>query len=107
MLGHDDLVGGDHVLAGPDRALEVAAHRLISARHLQHDVDRGVLEHLRRICRHQLGCDLDRARLFEVADEHLLKAELDAGSARELRPPCQHPLRHLRTHGAQADQPDV
>ena len=44
MFGHHHLVCGDDMLAGAKGALEVAAHRLVAARHLHHDLNIGVVE---------------------------------------------------------------
>jgi hypothetical protein len=78
VLRHHDLVRGDDVFARTDRALQVAAHRLVATGDLQHDVDRGVLEDFGRVDCQEAGCDLDGPRLVQVADQHPLKAELDA-----------------------------
>ena len=95
------------MLAGVDRALDVGAHRLVTAGDLHHDLDGRVLEDLRRVGGQEVWRDLDRPAFGDVPHQHLLQAELDAGPPRELRAPGQHPLGDLRADGAEADQADV
>ena len=105
--GHHDLVGGDDMLAGLDRALHVRAHRLVTARHLDDDLDLGVVEDIGGVGRQDVGRDLDRAALAYITDEHLAQAELDPRATRKLRTPRQHPIGDLRADGAKADEADV
>ena len=107
MLRHDHLVGGDHVLAGLDRPLHVGPHGLVAARHLDHHLDRGVVEDVRGVGRQHIRRDLDRAALADIADEDLAQAQLDARATRELRAPRQHPIGDLRADGAEPDEADV
>ena len=107
MLGHDDLVCRDDVLAGLDRALDVRPHRLVAARDLHHDLDPGIVQDLVGVGGQQVRRDVDRTSFGDLADEDLLQAQLDAGPARELRTPREHPLGDLRADGAEADQADV
>ncbi len=74
MPGHDDLVGGDDVLACADRALEIRMHRLVAARHLDQDLDVRVVQQLLRICGQQLRRNRQRPRLLDVAHEHAAQA---------------------------------
>src|SRR5439155_25438859 len=104
---HHDLVGGDDVLAGLDRALHVRAHRLVPARHLDDDLDRRVVEDIRGVGRQDIGRNLDRATLADITDEHLAQADLYPRATRKLRTPREHPIGDLGADGAKADEADV
>ena len=95
------------MLAGLNRAFDVRAHRLVTARHLDDDLDRGVVEDVRGIGRQHVVRDLDSAAFADLTDEHLAQAQLDPRATRELRTPRQHPIGDLRADGAKADEADV
>ena len=107
VVGHHDLVGRHHVLAGPDRPLEIRMHRLVAARHLDEDLDRRIVEEHVGLVREQIAVDLHGARLSQVANEHSPQAQLDASAAGQLGMPGEHALGHPRADRAQPDQADV
>lgn len=52
MGGDESLVGGDDVLAGPDRGDDQLARRAQTAGDLDDDVDLRIVDQLERIVRH-------------------------------------------------------
>ncbi len=107
MFGHDDLVGGDDMLAGADRLLEVRMHGFIAPRHLDQDLDSGVVQELLWIGSQQLRHHRHGPRLLDVAHEHAAQAELDPRPPGQLRLPREQTLGHLASHRAEAYEPNV
>ena len=105
MLGHHHLVGGDDVLARPDRPLQVAAGGFLAADQLDHDLDDRVLQDVLRPAGQQLGRHAPRP--FEVADQHPAQPEIDADPLGDRLAAGEHPLGDLRAHGAQPEEADL
>src|SRR5713101_5708600 len=107
VVGHYDLVGGDHVLAGADRPFQERVHRLVAAGDLDDDLDAPVFQQQVRVVGEQPGLDLHRPWLVDVANQDPPEAQLEPCPAGQLRLACDQPLGDLGADRAEADQANV
>jgi len=110
VVGEQRLVGGDHVLAGGERAQDERARGLESAHQLDHDVHAGVAEHAAGVAGHRQGRQVEAlARAGEIGVGDGGEGEPAPGALLEDRPTRLEDLDDAAADGAEAEQcdPDV
>ena len=108
MVGEQRLVGGDHVLAGGERAQDEGARRLESAHQLDDDVHAGVAEHAADVAGHRQGRQVEAlARAGEIGVGDGGQREAAAGALLEHRALRGEDLHDAGADGAEAQQADA
>ena len=105
VLGHNFLVGGDHVFAVLDGGEDHRPGGLLAADQLDHDVHVGIVDDLMG-AGHQRHPDRHLARLRRVAHQDLADLYRSADATFERSVLCQEHARDAGADRAQTEEPD-